>query len=123
LFSFSLLMFFPKAILSIFITPDPSRDQLIAMGVPILRTIVIMSPIVGIQIVAATLFQSVGRAGPSLFLSLLRQVILYIPLLLILPHFMDCRARSGRCRYRISCPRRYPGHAFGGNAAVQDALP
>lgn len=40
---------------------------------------------VGFQIVATTFFQSIGRAGKSIFLSLTRQVIFLIPLLLWLP--------------------------------------
>ncbi|MDE6525271.1 MAG: MATE family efflux transporter, partial [Paramuribaculum sp.] len=41
---------------------------------------------VGFQIVATTFFQSIGKAGKSIFLSLTRQVIFLIPLLLTLPH-------------------------------------
>lgn len=41
--------------------------------------------LVGFQIVSTTLFQSLGRAGASVFLSLSRQVIFIIPLLLYLP--------------------------------------
>lgn len=40
---------------------------------------------VGFQIVSTTLFQSIGMAGKSIFLSLTRQVLFLIPLLLILP--------------------------------------
>lgn len=43
---------------------------------------------VGFQIVATTLFQSIGAAGKSIFLSLVRQVIFLIPFLLIFPGFM-----------------------------------
>ncbi len=41
--------------------------------------------VVGFQIVSTTLFQSIGKAGASIFLSLTRQVIFLIPLLLLLP--------------------------------------
>lgn len=40
---------------------------------------------VGFQVVATTFFQSIGKAGKSIFLSLTRQVIFLIPLLLTLP--------------------------------------
>lgn len=40
---------------------------------------------IGFQIVSTNFFQSIGRAGKSIFLSLTRQVIFLIPLLLILP--------------------------------------
>lgn len=41
--------------------------------------------VVGFQIVSTTLFQSIGKASASIFLSLTRQVLFLIPLLLILP--------------------------------------
>lgn len=43
---------------------------------------------VGFQIIATTLFQSLGKAGKAIFLSLIRQVIFLIPFLLIFPGFM-----------------------------------
>ena len=42
---------------------------------------------IGLQMVTSTLFQSLGQAIPSLFLSILRQFIILIPLILILPRF------------------------------------
>lgn len=43
--------------------------------------------VVGFQIVATTFFQSIGKAGRSIFLSLSRQVIFLIPLLMFLPDY------------------------------------
>lgn len=43
---------------------------------------------VGFQIVSTTLFQSMGMAGKAIFLSLARQVIFLIPLLIIMPRAM-----------------------------------
>lgn len=40
---------------------------------------------IGFQIVATTLFQSLGMAGKSIFVSLVRQVIFFVPMLFILP--------------------------------------
>lgn len=48
-----------------------------------------MIPIVGFQIVSSNYFQSIGRASISMFLSLLRQVILLIPMMIILPRLAD----------------------------------
>lgn len=42
---------------------------------------------VGFQIIATTYFQSIGNIATSIFLSLVRQVIFLLPLLLILPRF------------------------------------
>ena len=76
---------FPGAIFGMF-NGDP---QLIAQGVNALRITIAMVPIIGVQIVGASLFQSLGKALPSLILSLLRQVFLLIPLVLILPKLFD----------------------------------
>lgn len=42
----------------------------------------------GIQMVATNFFQSIGRVNKSIFLSLTRQVLFLVPLLLILPMYM-----------------------------------
>ena len=52
------------------------------------RIYLLMMPIVGINIVATSYFQSIGKAKLSMFVSLLRQVILLIPFTLILPLFI-----------------------------------
>lgn len=43
--------------------------------------------VVGFQIVSTTFFQSIGCVGKSIFLSLTRQVLFLIPLLMILPKY------------------------------------
>lgn len=52
-----------------------------------LSTALICFWMVGFQIVATTYFQSIGKVGTSIFLSLVRQVIFLLPLLMILPRF------------------------------------
>ncbi len=47
--------------------------------------------VVGFQIVSTTFFQSIGKVGQSIFLSLTRQVLFLIPLLLILPRMYQLR--------------------------------
>ena len=47
--------------------------------------------VVGFQIVSTTLFQSIGEASKSIFLSLTRQVLFLIPLLLLLPRAFELR--------------------------------
>jgi Na+-driven multidrug efflux pump len=42
----------------------------------------------GVQMVATNFFQSIGRVNKAIFLSLTRQVLFLIPLLLILPQYM-----------------------------------
>ena len=72
---------FPASILGLF-----SREAtLVQHGVLPLRIVISLVPIIGVQIVGAALFQSLGKPVPALVLSLLRQVLLFIPLVLILP--------------------------------------
>jgi len=62
-----------------------SDPELIAIATKGMRIFLIMLPVIGFQIVSANYFQAVGKAPKAIFLSLLRQVIVLIPLLLILP--------------------------------------
>lgn len=52
-----------------------------------LKIAMIVFPIVGAQIVSTNLFQSLGMASKSIFLSLTRQVLFLIPLLVVLPRY------------------------------------
>lgn len=45
-------------------------------------------PVIGFQMVVTNFFQSIGKAGISIFLSLTRQMLFLIPLLVILPPMM-----------------------------------
>ena len=75
--------FFPEYIAKMF-TDDIELINATANGLSISMT---MFWLVGFQIVATTLFQSIGMAGKSIFLSLVRQVIFLIPFLFIFPCF------------------------------------
>jgi len=63
-------------------TSDP---DIVASGAGILRIVIAALPALGIQFVGATLFQALGKPGPAIILSLLRQFILLTPLTIILP--------------------------------------
>lgn len=73
---------FPVQIVRLFNTDDASLTLLGSHGIKIFLC---MLPIVGFQIVSSNYFQSVGKANKAMLLSLSRQVIILIPLLLILP--------------------------------------
>ena len=60
-------------------------DELITATARTLSIATSMFWTVGIQIVATTFFQSIGRVEKSIFLSLTRQVLFLIPALLLLP--------------------------------------
>lgn len=76
--------FFPKVLFGFFAKDAPN---LIALGCHGIRVDLIFLPIVGYQIVTANYFQAIGKAKISIFLSFLRQVIILIPIILILPNF------------------------------------
>ncbi|WP_315070424.1 MATE family efflux transporter [uncultured Clostridium sp.] len=63
---------------------DPSLIEVTSHG---MRISLIMLPFIGAQIIATNYFQSIGRVKISMLLSLLRQVIILIPCLLIIPTF------------------------------------
>jgi len=50
-----------------------------------MRLIVLVSPLVGFQIVTGHFFQSIGMAKKSIFLSVSRQLLFLVPFLLIFP--------------------------------------
>lgn len=80
---FVIIMVFPGAIISVF-TGDP---ELHAMGIPAMRTVLLVIPLLGMQITGTVFFQAVGKAGPALILSMLRQIILLIPFIVVFPIF------------------------------------
>jgi len=81
---FIIVELFPHAVASVFTT----ETKLIDLTVEGLRYVFMFYPIVGFQMVTLTFFQSIGMAKKTILLSLSRQILLLIPLLLILPrHF------------------------------------
>ncbi|MDE6329893.1 MAG: MATE family efflux transporter [Muribaculaceae bacterium] len=73
--------FFPRAIASMFMTDE---SQILA-SINCLGLTTLGFWMVGFQIVATNFFQSLGMAGKAVFLSLTRQILFMIPLLMILP--------------------------------------
>ena len=82
-FYFALIMLFPRVIFGIF-TQDPA---LLEVGSRAMRIVLIAIPLLGMQLIGAVFFQAVGKAIPALVLSMSRQIILLIPLVIILPRF------------------------------------
>ncbi len=71
----------PKAMLSMFIT-DPA---VVTEGAPMLR--ILFAPYItyGVLILTITFFQSIGKGGNAALLTILRQVVLFLPLVVLLP--------------------------------------
>lgn len=80
-FGFIIGEFAPELCVMMFTTDS----DLIEQTVNGMRLMVITFPFVGGQMVTTNFFQSIGQAHKSIFLSLTRQLLFLIPLLLILP--------------------------------------
>jgi putative MATE family efflux protein len=79
---FLMAMLIPRVAVGVF-TNDESLTELSVFG---LQVSMAAFPVIGYQIVTSNFFQSIGMAGKAILLSLTRQVIFLIPLLIILPH-------------------------------------
>lgn len=82
--SFLLFQLFPKEIASFF----TDSKEILEMAIPAIRKGFLLFPIVGFQIVSSSYFQSTGKPKKAFILSMSRQVIVLIPLILILPIFL-----------------------------------
>lgn len=80
---FILLMFFPDVITKFF-----TDDVEVLKETPsAMRWVFAATPIIAIQLIGAAYFQAVGKAIPALLLTLTRQGLFFIPLIVILPRF------------------------------------
>jgi len=80
---FVVIQIFSHQIIELF---NDDKD-LVEIGAHGIRIYLAMLPVLGIQIVITNYFQSVGKAKKAILLSLTRQVLFLIPLIMILPHF------------------------------------
>lgn len=82
--AFIFVMLFPRLIISVF-TTDQELIELAAHGI---RIMFAGCFVIGFQVVGATFFQAINKPLPSFILSISRQILILIPLLLILPGIM-----------------------------------
>lgn len=78
----SLVHLFPEQIVGFFGITNP---ELLDFTVFALKVQLLMLPIVGFQIVGSNYFQATGQPLKSIFLSLTRQILFLVPLLVMLP--------------------------------------
>lgn len=76
-------VFFPEIPVRLF-TDD---EELVSISVHGLRINMLVFPIIGYQMVVTNFFQSIGKAKISIFLSLSRQMLILLPLLILLPPY------------------------------------
>ncbi|MGE4272929.1 MAG: MATE family efflux transporter [Desulfitobacterium sp.] len=84
-FGYILLLLFAVPVVELFSKGDTALTDL---TVHALLTFMAVMPVVGFQIIGSSYFQAVGKPIQSTFLSLSRQVLFFIPLLLILPRYI-----------------------------------
>lgn len=79
-----LMILFPSVVASVF----TSDEELIETVVKVMPVFLAGMTIFGLQRACQNMFVALGQAKVSIFIALLRKVILLVPLALILPHFM-----------------------------------
>lgn len=76
----------PDRIANLFVGEgDPDGPQLVEISARAMRTVMVIFPIVGFQIVASNFFQYIKRAKRAVILSTTRQLLFLVPLLIVLP--------------------------------------
>ena len=82
--SFLLFQLFPRQILGLF---GSGSEEYFQFGVSYFRTFLFFTWLNFLQPISSTFFSSIGKAYKGTFLSLTRQILFLLPLVVILPHF------------------------------------
>ena len=84
---FLLGQLFPRQVAMLFVdaADGAAAERMISTAAEGLRIVLCVFPIVGFQIVTSNFFQYIGKPHKAIFLSLTRQMLFLIPLLLVLP--------------------------------------
>lgn len=72
----------PAQIMRLFV---PAGSELIPLGIRALTLFTLAFPLIGFQIMSGNLFQAIGKPIHSGFLALTRQIILFVPFLILFP--------------------------------------
>lgn len=75
------VMAFPKGILSLF----GGTEEMFNIGISGLRMNFCITPVLGFVMLATTFFQAINRPAPSIIITLLRQIVLLVPFIYLLP--------------------------------------
>lgn len=77
---------FPRQIISAFgAGPEGNADLYFEFAVKFMRTYLLMMPAIGVQTLSANFFAALGKPTKGIILSLSRQIIFLIPLLIVFP--------------------------------------
>ncbi len=108
----AIIMAFPQVFAKLF-TTDAAADRFYGKGTSNLLPRVLF--VFGIQIACQMTFVSIGNAPCSIIVAILRKFILLIPLIYILPHFMENKTNAvyGRTGSGCHCGELYVDFCFG----------
>jgi len=81
---FVFIQLFPAFFISVFSKND---SALLELGSRALRICTLMFPLVGFHIMSSNFFQAIGKPKEGIVLSLSRQILFLVPLILVLPRF------------------------------------
>lgn len=84
LLGFALVEIFPNIIIHFF---EKTAGELQTHGIAAMRVYFLAMPLVGIQIISIGYFQSIGNAVFSAILTVVRQIVLLVSMLFLLPYF------------------------------------
>jgi len=84
------IMGFPQKMLSLFITDE----IIVKTGAPMLRLLFTSYISYGILILTITFFQAIGKASAASVLALLRQLLLFLPLVVLLPRMFNLEVKG-----------------------------
>lgn len=76
-----IVLVFPKMILSAF----GATEEMLEIGITGLRINFCVTPILGFVMLVTTFFQSIAKPGPSIVITLLRQILFLLPFIYLLP--------------------------------------
>jgi putative MATE family efflux protein len=82
---FVITRLWPQELLYLF---GKNSEKIMDRGITAVRIFFAMTPLIGFQIIASGTFQAIGRPALALVMSLSRQVLFLIPMVLLLPRFL-----------------------------------
>lgn len=83
LISFAVFQIFPQQVLSIFGSGEGDQTLYFDFAVKFMRTFLLLLPLTGIQMISSNFFAAIGKPVKGAVLSLTRQVLFLIPLLVL----------------------------------------
>lgn len=85
---FGFIMLFPEFLVKMFIFSAPNINDILPVSIDGLKITSLALPVLGFQIISSNYFQAIGKPVIGSILSLSRQLIVLMPVLILLPRFL-----------------------------------